>query len=152
MFIGCLLASSSSNLVYLTRSPEEREADRWPSEVPFPSPPPNPIPQSHPQLCSRPSAVASLPLFPHLQQITQTFSYRVSASSSLRHSGEKQEDQLQIHPLLPLLHTQLPSLIPSSGAGYGLWLLLPLCPHSKGAKWILVEHLVFLLWTPSAHF
>lgn len=88
-----MAATSSPNLVSLIQNPEEKKAGRRSSD---PHPPRHfkSSPQSHPQLCSRPSPVASpssLPPSPadHTDLLLQPPSLlhpSVSPSKSLRHS------------------------------------------------------------------
>ena len=88
-----------------------------------PSTPSNLIPQSHPQICSKPSTMASPSFCPHLQQTVQIFSNVPSRihpfiPCNLQARPHQPEKQIRVTADLsspfPLLQIQSPGLINSS--------------------------------------
>lgn len=114
-------------------------------------PSPNPIPQSHPQICSKPSTMASPSFCPHLQQTVQIFSNVPSRihpfiPCNLQARPHQPEKQIRVTADLsspfPLLQIQSPNATPSS-IDHLSSPLFALC-HSQDAKQIPVEYPAFI--------
>lgn len=129
--------------------------------VAFTSPSVPPVPQSHPQLCSRPVATTPTPIStrsfpPNFHPLTHCF---IPAPNSNKHSlgilrkfqPGKHDANYRSSSLPPLIKAQSPRLIRSSIADNLLMSLLTLWPHSQATKQILVKHTAFLspMYPPS---